>query len=90
MNMDITIWRSRKFWLAVSDVVVSLVTYFVGKYLNPDSAKDILFLIGALQPVMLLVIGSITIQNVEGIKAQGVVDSLSSSSVVQQRLDELQ
>lgn len=72
--MDITIWKSRKFWLCVSDVVVSLVTYFVGKYLNPESSSDILFLIGSLQPVMLLVIGSITVQNIEAIKAQGSID----------------
>lgn len=68
--MDITIWKSRKFWLAVSDVVVSLATYFIGKYLNPESAQDILIVIGTLQPVWLLVIGSITVQNIEGIKAQ--------------------
>jgi hypothetical protein len=65
-----SIFKSRKFWIMVCDTVVSLVTYFVGRYLNPASVKDILFLIGALQPVILLVIASIAVQNVEGIKAQ--------------------
>lgn len=64
-----TIWRSRKFWLMIADTGVSLITYFVGKYLSPDAAKDILFLIGALQPVWLMVIGFIGLQNVAGIKA---------------------
>jgi hypothetical protein len=52
-----------------------LVTYFVGRYLNPESVKDILFLIGALQPVILLVIASITVQNVAGIKAQADIET---------------
>jgi hypothetical protein len=54
-----SIFKSRKFWLMIVDVAVSLLTYFTGRYLNPEFAKDILFLIGALQPVVLLVIGSI-------------------------------
>lgn len=69
-----SIFKSRKFWIMVTDVIVSLVTYFVGKYLNPEAAKDILFLIGALQPVILLVIASIAIQNVEGIRADAKIE----------------
>lgn len=60
--------QSRKFWIMLVNVVVSVVTYFVTKYVNPDAAKDVLFLIGALQPVILAVIASITVQNVEHIK----------------------
>jgi hypothetical protein len=56
------------------DVFVSLTTYFVGKYVNPEAGKDILFLIGALQPVILLVIASITVQNIQGIKAESQLD----------------
>jgi hypothetical protein len=70
-----SIFKSRKFWIMVCDTVVSLVTYFVGRYLNPASVKDILFLIGALQPVILLVIASITVQNVAGIKAQADIET---------------
>jgi hypothetical protein len=70
-----SIFKSRKFWIMVCDTVVSLVTYFVGRYLNPESVKDILFLIGALQPVILLVIASITVQNVAGIKAQADIET---------------
>ena len=57
----------------IADTTVSLVTYFVGKYLNPEAAKDILFLIGAIQPVWLMVIGFIGLQNVAGIKADGAL-----------------
>jgi hypothetical protein len=68
-----SIWVSRKFWLMVMDLTISLSTYFIGKYLNPAAAQDLLFLIGAVQPVVLAVIVSITIQNVEGIKAGAIV-----------------
>jgi hypothetical protein len=51
------------------NVVVSVVTYFVTKYAAPELAKDVLFLIGAMQPVVIAVIVSITVQNVEYIKS---------------------
>lgn len=62
--------KSRKFWLMVVDIVISVSTYFVGKYVSPDAAKDVLFLIASLQPIILAVIVSITVQNVEGIRAK--------------------
>jgi len=62
--------KSRKFWIMLVDVVVSISTYFVGKYLSPETVKDILFLIGALQPVVLLVISFIGVQNVTAMKAE--------------------
>jgi hypothetical protein len=79
--------HSRKFWIMITDVVVSLVTYFAGKYINPEAAKDILFLIGALQPAVLLVIGSIAVQNVAGIRAQSAIDQVMA---YQDPIDELE
>ncbi len=63
--------KSRKFWIMTADIVVSMVTYFVTRYAAPDMAKDILFLIGSIQPVVLAVIAAITVQNVEGIRNAG-------------------
>lgn len=80
--MEPSIFSSRKFYIMVVDVVVSLVTYFTGKYLNPESAKDILFLIGALQPIVLLVVGSIALQNVTAIKAEGNVQEALAYKVI--------
>jgi hypothetical protein len=51
------------------DVAISLTAYFVGKYTSPEMAKDVLFLVASLQPIVLAVIVSITVQNVEGIRA---------------------
>ena len=50
------LWRSRKFLTMMLDVVLSLLTYFVGRFVAPDYAKDVLFVVGALQPVFLAVI----------------------------------
>jgi hypothetical protein len=66
------IYKSRKFWIMVVDLIVSLASYFLAKYASPDLSKDVLFLIGALQPVVLLVIASYTVQNLEAMKQAGV------------------
>jgi hypothetical protein len=62
--------HSRKFWLMICDVVISLATYFITKYANPDAAKDILLVIATVQPVVIAVIVAITVQNVEGIRKE--------------------
>ena len=62
------IWKSRKFLILVCDTVISLAAYFVTRYLDPASAKDVLFLIGSLQPIILAVVIGYTVQNVEAMK----------------------
>lgn len=52
--------KSRKFWTLMLDIIISTATYFVTKYAAPDVGNDILFLIGAYQPAVLLVINGIT------------------------------
>lgn len=83
-NPFITLLHSRKFWLMILDLIVSLSTYFITKYVSPESAKDALYVIGALQPVFVLVIGSITVQNIEGIRA----DSAARISLYGDECDE--
>ena len=70
--MKSPLFKSRKFLIMLVNVIISVATYFVTKYVNPEAAKDVLFLIGAMQPVVLAVIASITVQNVEYIKAASV------------------
>ena len=55
--------HSRKFWLTILDVVVSLTTYFVSKYFNPDVAKDVLMVIASLQPVFVTIIAAIAYED---------------------------
>jgi hypothetical protein len=49
-------WRSRKFLTLVLDTVVSLVIFFVTRLLAPDLAEYVLYVLGALQPIVLAVI----------------------------------
>ena len=51
--------HSRKFWISLLDMIVSILTYFIGKYLNPEAGKDILFLIASLQPILAMLIYTI-------------------------------
>ena len=55
--------RSRKFWLMVFDVIVSTATFFITKYVNPDLAESIIWLIGAWQPVIIAVIIGIAVED---------------------------
>lgn len=55
--------KSRKFWLMILDVVISTVTFFVTKYVAPDVGENILWLIGAWQPVIVALIVGIAVED---------------------------
>lgn len=57
------LFKSRKFWLMVLDVVISTATFFLTKYVSPDLAENILWLIGAWQPVVISVIVGIAVED---------------------------
>jgi hypothetical protein len=57
------LFASRKFLLMLLDLVVSVSTYFIGKYANPAAAQDMLFLITAMQPVFVTVIAGIAYED---------------------------
>ena len=57
-NPFVGLLNSRKFWIAVLDMVVSLCLYFVGKY-APGMMDDIKIIIASAQPVVLILIASI-------------------------------
>ena len=64
-----SIFKSRKFWTAIIDIVASLTLYFVGKYAAPEIAEDVKFLIVAFQPVFVLVIAGIAFEDAAAKKA---------------------
>lgn len=64
-----SIFKSRKFWTAMVDLLVSLTLYFVGKYAAPSIAEDVKFLILAFQPVFGLVIAGIAYEDAAAKKA---------------------
>lgn len=56
--------RSRKFLIAVFDaVVVGVLIYFSSKYGSANLAEDIQYLVTILQPVVLMIIGSIAYED---------------------------
>jgi len=57
-----SLFRSRKFLLLILDVVVSIALYFVGKY-APVAIEDVKFAILTLQPLVVLLIGSIAYED---------------------------
>lgn len=88
--MKSSLLQSRKFKIMIVDVVVSLITYFVTKYASPETAKDVLFLIGALQPVILAVIGFIGVQNVEYIKQAGTIKRETIWANIEDKTDKIE
>lgn len=57
------LFASRKFLLLLLDTVVSMLTFFIGKYATPASAEDLLFMIATLQPVFVAVIAGIAYED---------------------------
>lgn len=64
--------QSRKFWLMMLDLVVSLVMFFGAKYLSASLFEDVKFVIAAIQPVFIAIIASIAAEDAANAKA-GVV-----------------
>ncbi len=55
--------QSRKFWLMFLDVAISTITYFVTAYVSPEIAEQIIWVIGAWQPVIVALIVGIAIED---------------------------
>ena len=58
-----TLLKSRKFWLMIADVVISTITYFVTAYAAPEIAEQIIWVIGAWQPVIVALIVGIAVED---------------------------
>ena len=55
--------QSRKFWIMVADVVISSATYFISKYVAPETGNDIIWLIASWQPVIYALIAGIATED---------------------------
>jgi hypothetical protein len=62
--------HSRKFWLLILDTVVSLLIYFISKYV-PGAAEDVKLVIGLIQPVFVSIIIAIAVEDAALNKANG-------------------
>lgn len=66
------LFQSRKFWLTILDLFISLVMFFGAKYLSASLFEDIKFVIAAIQPVFVTIIVAIAVEDSANAKA-GVV-----------------
>lgn len=64
-----SLFKSRKFWLMILDVVISTLTYFLTNLAEPALGQHILWLIAAWQPVFVAIITGIAIEDSASIKA---------------------
>ena len=55
--------QSRKFWITIVDLVVSTASYFITKYVAPQTGNDVLWVIGMWQPVIIALITGIAIED---------------------------
>jgi hypothetical protein len=62
--------KSRKFWIMTVDGVATLAIYFAAKYFAPAAAEDVIKILAVVQPIIIAVVVSITVQNVAGIQAK--------------------
>jgi hypothetical protein len=79
--------QSRKFWIGVMDALISLATYFVGKYFNVVSA-DLTLIIGALQPIALLLILTYTAEDIARAFAERATDEDIARAFAERATDE--
>jgi uncharacterized membrane protein len=61
--------KSRKFWIMIVDVVISTITYFVAQYTSPQVGNNVIWLIGAWQPVIYAVIAGIATEDAAALTA---------------------
>ena len=72
--MKPNLFKSRKFWIMIVDVVLSTAVYFVGKFVSPELGDNVLWLIGAWQPVIYAVINGIATEDAAAIAANGATE----------------
>jgi hypothetical protein len=68
------LFQSRKFWVAVCDAVFSTLAVMLTLFFKPEVVDKILAVVAMWQPVILVVIGSMTVQNVAGINATAKIE----------------
>jgi hypothetical protein len=68
--MKPSIFKSRKFWLMIFDLVVSLIITIGGWYLAPAIMDKIVTIIGILQAPIIFLIGAIAYEDGQAMKAE--------------------
>ena len=85
-NPFLGLLHSRKFWLAMLDLLIGMVTYFVARY-APQAGDDVKFVFASIQPVLLLVIGAIAYEDKAAIQADARIEEAKVYDAQEQALD---
>ena len=73
--------HSRKFWIAVFDVFISSLAYFIPKLTDPALAEHVLWLIAAWQPIFYALISG-TAQEDIALKSAGIIYDRASRAYI--------
>ena len=68
MNPFSKLLKSRKFWLLILDTAVSIALWAVNRF-SPGAETDVKFLIAAIQPVFVTIIGAIAYEDANALGA---------------------
>lgn len=61
--------KSRKFWIAVLDMIAGLIALYSGRFLSPDDARLIIQTWALMQPVLAVWVGSIAYEDGKALSA---------------------
>ena len=64
-----TLLKSRKFWIAIIDAAAGLLALYVTRFLQPEDAQMVIQTWALIQPVLLVWIGSIAVEDAAALKA---------------------
>ena len=70
--------KSRKFLIMLADVIISSITYFVGRFVSPELGNDIVWLVACWQPVVYAVIAGIATEDAANVTAKSVITAAKS------------
>ena len=62
------LFASRRFWVAVLDVLISTATIIVGRYGGEQDVSFLLTLVGIYQPLFLVVIAAFTVEDTKAMQ----------------------
>ena len=65
MISEYPLWKSRKFWLLILDIIISASAFIAARYLGEDAQEIVKFAVLTLQPVFIMLIGAYAYQNVK-------------------------
>ena len=67
------VWKSRKLWIMIVDIVFSTIIYFVGQYASPQIAEDVKWVILSWQPAVFAVINGIATEDAANVTASATL-----------------